>query len=102
MSEEKLESIWQSKALLVLEPNKSFKKKKLVVREKIQWFKEIIEKDLNILGLVLALGIFISILNLSTAIFLQKLIDNILPNGETLKLVVGLALLGFLLLVKTG
>ncbi len=102
MKPEELESIWQSKALLVLEPDKSFKRKKLVLKEKIQWFKQIVEKDLNILGLALAIGIIISILNLSTAIFSQKLIDNILPHGNTLKLVVGLALLGFLLLVNNG
>ena len=102
MKPEELESVWQSKALLILEPNQSFKEKRLVLKEKIQWFREIVKKDLNILGLALALGIFISILNLSTAIFSQKLIDNILPHGNTIKLVVGLALLGFLLLVKNG
>jgi len=102
MKPEELESIWQSKALLVLEPNESFKGRKRVLKEKIQWFREIVKSDLNISGLALALGIIISILNLSTAIFSQKLIDDILPYRNTLKLVVGLTLLGFLLLVKNG
>lgn len=102
MKPDDLESIWKSKALLVLEPGRTFIKKKHVLKEKLEWFKHIVEKDLNILGLALAIGIIISILNLSTAIFSQKLIDDILPHGNILKLVVGLSLLGFLLLVKNG
>jgi len=102
MTQDELESIWKSRALLVLEPDKTFRNRKKVLREKIQWFKDIIEQDLNILGLALAIGIIISILNLSTAIFSQKLIDDILPHGNMLKLIVGLFLLAFLLIVKNG
>ncbi len=40
MKPEELDSIWYSKALLVLEPDKSFKKRKLVLKEKIHWFKQ--------------------------------------------------------------
>jgi ABC-type bacteriocin/lantibiotic exporter with double-glycine peptidase domain len=102
MTPDELKSIWKSKALLVLKPGKIFQNRKKVLREKVQWFKDIIEQDLNILGLALAIGIIISILNLSTAIFSQKLIDDILPNGNILKLIVGLSLLAFILIVKNG
>lgn len=54
------------------------------------------------MSLALVLGIFVSILSLATAIFTQKLIDEILPAEDTLKLFVGLGLLGVLLLAKSG
>jgi ATP-binding cassette subfamily B protein len=41
-------------------------------------------------------------LGLSTAIFTQKLIDEFLPDEDTVKLFVGLGLLAFLLLARNG
>jgi ATP-binding cassette, subfamily C, bacteriocin exporter len=96
-----LEEIWISKALLVLQPGEHFVKASAIKREKLLWLRRLIEADSNILGVALFLGIAITVLSLSTAIFSQKLIDDILPNKKELKLAVGLSLLLFLLLVRS-
>src|SRR5699024_11564079 len=59
-------------------------------------------ENFNFLDLAFAFGIFVSILSLATAIFSQKLIDEILPAEDLTKLFVGLGLLGVLLLAKSG
>jgi ATP-binding cassette subfamily B protein len=100
-TEQELESVWRSKALLMLQPNNDLVKAKDAKKEKISWIRTLIENDLNILGMALFLGIAIAVLGLSTAVFSQKLIDDILPNSKELKLTVGLSLLFFLLTVRT-
>ncbi len=101
-SPEELEEVWQSKALLLLKPSEEFIREEEKKKERWQWIKRLAKEDMKILCLALAIGVFISILSLATAVFLQKLIDSILPRGNTTKLFVGLGLLGFLLLAKTG
>ncbi len=93
---------WQSKALLTLEPAKQFVTSKVSRKNRWQWLRQLIQKDLNILGLAAALGLVISVLSLSIAIFSQKLIDEILPNEDEVKLLVGLGLLAFLLFARNG
>ncbi|MEX2362632.1 MAG: ABC transporter transmembrane domain-containing protein, partial [Balneolaceae bacterium] len=70
--------------------------------EKWQWIRHLAEEDVPILGVAVAIGIFIAVLGLSTAVFTQKLIDDFLPDENTLKLFVGLGLLAFLLLTRNG
>lgn len=101
-SPDDVEKVWQSKALLLLEPDKSFISAKSRKQDQWHWLKKLIDEDLNILGLALGLGLMISLLNLSTAVFSQKLIDNILPARDQLRLFTGLSLLLFLLLVRNG
>ncbi len=101
-TDEELEMIWQSKALLIVKPNSEFKKAASIKDEKWFWVKKLIEDDLNILGIALILGVIVAVLSLATAVFSQKLIDDILPNNQHVKLIVGLSLLLFLLLVKSG
>lgn len=101
-SAEELEKIWQSKALLVLKPNDKFVKAGKIKAEKWFWLKKLIEEDMNILGIALVMGIAIAFLSLSTAVFSQKLIDDILPGNKLMKLWIGLALLFFLMLVRSG
>lgn len=99
---EELEERWASKALITLRPNDQFQKNDDQNREKWHWFRELIREDVNILGVSLVLGIFISILSLAVAVFSQKLIDEILPDKDLPKLQIGLALLAFLLFMKAG
>jgi len=98
---EKLTSLWKTKCLLTLAPNKSFVKKE----EKpdkyaniISWIKE----DSSILLSSMFLGLLISVFSIATAIFSQKLIDVILPTKEYKKLIIGLILFGVILLIKSG
>jgi ATP-binding cassette subfamily B protein len=99
---EEVEALWQSKALLKIEPGEDFTEAKAARREKWRWLWRLVESDLNILGLAAALGLVISILGLSTAIFSQKLIDEILPAEDLSRLVAGLAFLAVLLMAKNG
>jgi len=99
---EELDKIWQSKTLLLLTPNESFVKANTIKAQKRQWLVDLIKKDVNILSIATVIGVVISVLGLSTAIFSQKLIDEILPKHDTKKLFLGLVLLFFLLLGRMG
>lgn len=102
ISEPELDKIWRSKALLIFNPKETFSVDKIRDQTKRTLFWEIIREDRNILVLAFVLGIFVSGLNLSTAIFSQTLIDNILPSKNQTKLIVGLLLLIILLIVRNG
>jgi ATP-binding cassette subfamily B protein len=97
-----LETIWQSKTLLKLSPTSTFEKKESVSLKKKTWFIDLIYEDLPLLLVSLFLGIIISVLSVSTAIFSQKLVDDILPKENTQKLVLSLVLVLFLLLARSG
>lgn len=98
---EELDEIWVSKTLLLVKEAPGFEKEQAKKKEKWEWVKKMVSADLNILGISLFLGITISILSLSTAVFSQKLIDDILPNSDKAKLYYGIGLLSFLLVIKT-
>lgn len=93
LGEKELEKNWQSKTLLTLHPNIEFVLAKQETKAKWEWFKALIKPDLNILGLTMLLGIFATILGLAIAIFTQKLIDQIIPSGNTTRLIVSLVAL---------
>lgn len=100
-SKDELNAIWQSKALLKLTPNAKFQKKEFADRKKKKWIMELIREDFPLLSISLFLGIAVSILGISTAIFSQKLIDDILPKEDTQKLILSLVLVSFLLLARS-
>lgn len=102
VSEEEIEKQWQSKALLLLKPTPKFSTKKEEQKHRWKWIKALVKEDLNILGLALALGVFITVLSLSTAIFSQKLIDNIIPQRDLFKLFLGIGFLTILLFARSG
>jgi len=97
-----LEKVWQTRALLKLSPNQTFTKADIQSQYKKEWIVDLVKDDINVLITALFLGLIISALGLTTAIFSQKLIDNILPSGDTKKLILSLALVGILLLVRSG
>ena len=101
-SEEELESVWKSKALLRVTKGDDFITSEDTKQEKWRWIRNLAEEDIPILGVAAAVGLFIAVLGLSTAIFTQKLIDEFLPDEDTIKLFVGLGLLVFLLLARNG
>ncbi len=102
MTVDELDKIWPSKTLLKLSPNEKFVKAKAQQSRKKEWIINLIKDDFQILLISLFLGIIISLLGISTAIFSQKLIDDILPNGNIQKLVLSLVLVTLLLLVRSG
>ncbi len=101
-SDSDLEEVWPSRSALALEPTGRFRKRSAVRKDKWNWMLTLVRDDLNILGLALALGVGIAVLSISTAIFSQKLIDEILPDRDRVKLILGVVLLAFLLFAKNG
>ncbi|GHT21757.1 bacteriocin cleavage/export ABC transporter [Bacteroidia bacterium] len=102
MTETELKSIWKSKALLMLEPTSAFVKKDSENKEKYGWLWNIIKEDYPILTVSFVLGVFIAVLGLSTAIFSQKLIDDLLPSKNLEKLILGIILFFVLLIARSG
>ena len=101
-AEEELDKIWQSKKLLVLTPNDQFIKQEIQHQKQLTWLTALLREDQNILYTSLAIGSVIAILGLSTAIFTQRLIDEILPSGKHLQFIGGTFLFAFLLSVRAG
>lgn len=100
ISAAELEQVWVSKTLLTLCPDEGFVTVAARNQEKRRWMWELIEQDLTVLFVSFVLGIVLSVLSLSTAIFSQQLVDSILPKHNTEKLVTGLVLLGILLTAR--
>ena len=102
LSEQELETIWQSKALLTLEPTSDFVRQNSERKEKRQWLKNLIREDYPILTAALILGIIIASLSLVTAVFSQKLIDDLLPSKNYEKIILGIGLFFTLLIARSG
>ncbi len=98
-----LEKLWQSKKLLLLQPTNALQQapKTDGWRGKLKWLYGFVKVDLDLLLIAFVLGALMSALGLSVAIFSQKLVDNILPDRDWTKLIVGTGLLLFLLLLRT-
>jgi ABC-type bacteriocin/lantibiotic exporter with double-glycine peptidase domain len=98
----RLEKEWVTKACLLLTPTDAFHKHANQQKKKWDWFWPIVKEDINLLYIAAILGLTIAILQMSSAIFLQQLVDKILPAGENRKFYIGIGLLLFLLLLKSG
>ncbi len=98
---DKMETVWNSKALLTVIPGKNFISKKQTKAKKIEWIKKLVKDDITILLLTLILGIAISILGIVMSVFSQILVDDILPEGKREKLVIGLILVTFFLFFRS-
>ncbi len=99
-SKEELTAIWKSKSCLTLLPSENFIKAKTTKQEKRHWFINLLKEDYKLISFSILLGIGIAILGMAMAIFSQKLIDDILPSKEYNKLITGIVLVAFLLLVR--
>ena len=101
-TENELEKLWRSKALIQLIPNSSFALSHITRKLKIKWILDLIKKDLNTLLIIIFLGLLLSVLGLTTAIFSQKLIDIILPSHDSFHLFISLIFVAVLLILKAG
>jgi len=99
-TKEQLDQVWKSKYCLLLSPNNDFKNANEQKNLKTKWFIELIHHDRNIIFSSIFLGIIISILSMVTAIFSQKLIDNILPSKNINSLIISIGILMFIFLIK--
>jgi ATP-binding cassette subfamily B protein len=97
---EELEKVWVSKTCLTLTPNNTFVKATEVKKSKKKWFLKLLKEDKKLLLSSVVLGICIAILGMAMSVFSQKLIDDILPSKDFTKLITGIVLVAFLLLVR--
>ncbi|NOY35941.1 MAG: peptidase domain-containing ABC transporter [Chlorobi bacterium] len=95
-----MEELWWSRKCLTLEPNEQFKKADEIKKSRKDWIIKLIKDDYELLGISVILGIVISVLGMAMAVFSQKLVDDILPSKELLKLFIGITLVGFLLIAR--
>lgn len=99
-SQEELEAIWKSKTCLTLQTNDAFVTAKTNSNDKKAWFLSLLKEDYKLLTFSVILGLGIAALGMAMAIFSQKLIDDILPSKDFKRLITGIVLVTFLLLVR--
>ena len=90
-SETELKQIWNGYCLL-LKPSSTFEKSESIKKRKKEWVLRLIHDDWGLLLSSLVIGLFTTILGLSMTIFSQILVDDILPNKNQDKIIVGLSL----------
>ncbi|MCF6279696.1 MAG: peptidase domain-containing ABC transporter [Flavobacteriaceae bacterium] len=101
-TKDELLKIWKSKTCLTLSPTNEFKRTVDTKKSKKEWFLNLLKEDYQLLSISVVIGVAVALLGMAMAIFSQKLIDDILPSQNTQKLVFGIGLLAFLLLVRVG
>jgi ATP-binding cassette subfamily B protein len=101
LSEKELQTIWTGMTLLLLEPGDKLSQWQGQRQKKIRWLWTTLKEDVHLLYVALALGAICALLNLSTAVFSQQLVDQILPGRHRLTLYLGLSSLGLLLILKS-
>ena len=98
LNENELFSVWPDKVALILKPDfKALRNREINNRN---WILSSIMADRYLIASSLLISIVISILGLSTALFIQKLIDNILPAGNRELLITGLVLFSSVLIAR--
>ena len=102
LNDAELLNIWKSKICLTLEPNEHFVLSSDIKSKKRAWIIQLIKEDYPLLGIALLLGIAIAILGIIMSLFSQRLIDDILPKKNYLKLNLGISLVFLLLIIKEG
>jgi ATP-binding cassette subfamily B protein len=102
LNEHELITIWKSKFCLTIEPNEKFELTADIKLKKRLWIKELIKQDYPLLAIAVIIGIAISLLGIIMSLFSQRLIDDILPNKNYLKLNLGIGLVFILLIIKEG
>lgn len=97
LSEGELSDIFTLNSL-ILEPSDSFERKESILKKKKAWIFRLIRNDYGLLASSLVIGIVTTVLGMAMTLFSQKLIDEILPERDKLKLIVGLLFVLFLTL----
>ncbi|HVU58468.1 MAG TPA: peptidase domain-containing ABC transporter [Puia sp.] len=101
LQRDELEKIWTGYTLLLLEPGERLSQWQDHRKRKLRWLWLTLKEDMPFLYAALGLGVICAVLNLSTAVFSQRLVDKILPAGDRKGLFIGVALVGMLLVMKS-
>lgn len=102
ISESDLNNIWKSKALLTFSKSSEFVSKKKITKSKYDWIRRALMDDQRLIVSTLLIGTLISLLAFSTAIFTEKLVDNLIPSKDTSIIILGLCAWFILLIIRSG
>ena len=102
ISTTELEKIWVSKKCLTLEPDVTFQKSENNKSKRLHWFLDLLREDTPLLISAAILGLAMAALGMVMAIFSQKLIDEILPEKDYLRLIGGVSMVAVLLIFRSG
>lgn len=98
VDEKTLENIWESKKLLLIEETDDLSQS--AKQNKYGWFLNVLRENSDKLYVALFLGIMISVLSLSTAFFIERIIDKYLSKNLILESIEFIFLWSFLLLAN--
>jgi len=101
-TKEELSTIWKSKSCLTLSPNSNFIAYDSIKKSKKEWFLKLLKEDYSLLINSIVIGVAVAGLGMAMSVFSQKLIDDILPSKDLKRLITGIALLSFLLVVRVS
>lgn len=101
LTAEELTALWKRKIILLLTPTPKLEQHASAHVSRWNWFLPIVKKFLPAFSIIAVLGLIVSALNLSTAIFSQLLVDKLLPNHQLQKIIISIVALGGLLLLKS-
>jgi len=96
-----LEKIWVTRTVLLLEPGDRLSRWQQQRHNQLGWLWQMLKEDVHLLYAAAVLGVVCCVLNLSTAVFSQRLVDHILPGKRRTELLAGIAALGLLLVIKS-
>jgi ATP-binding cassette, subfamily C, bacteriocin exporter len=102
IDETELKKIWKSQNLLTLNPDdEKFVKKDKVKANKWEWFYNFVKEDFSLLITILITGMAVALLGLTTAVFAQVFIDNLIPSQDTTRVFISIGLVTILLFAKS-
>lgn len=95
-----VEKIWLSHKCLAVSPGKDFVFEDSIKSRKRRWVIDTVKPEYELLLTSVFVGVVIALLGIVMAVYTQKLLDLILPSGDTSMLVVSIILVFLLLSVR--
>ena len=95
-----IEKIWLSHKCLAVSPGKDFVFEDSIKSRKRRWVIDTVKPEYELLITSVFVGVVIALLGLVMAVYMQKLLDRILPSGDTSMLVISIILVFILLSVR--
>ena len=95
-----VEKIWLSHKCLAVSPGKDFVFEESIRSRKRRWLIDTVKPEYELLLTSVFVGVVIALLGLVMAVYTQKLLDRILPSGDTEMLVISIFLVFLLLSVR--
>lgn len=101
LTPDELSTLWKRKIILLLTPTPKLEQHASNHLSRWNWFLPIVKKFLPAFSIIAVLGLIVSALNLSTAVFSQLLVDKLLPGQQLQKIIISIVALCGLLLLKS-